>query len=142
MKKLLLSILLFSIALILLAILAPFGLLITITKSIYIEVNNRKIGIKNVGVDHASEAMLNNGIVGDIFGNVLLKDLFNLLFVKNVPNAIKFGNTRMTISGVLGLNYEQNTLTWLGVGFGLMLDLLDKDHMAKAAENNRMFVGL
>lgn len=131
--------LLFLIAVTLLIILAPLGLLITLSESIRQEIRGRKIGLKKVGIDYAAGRMKDNGLSLDIFGNVILKELFDVAMLKRSADTVPFGNTRASISGVLGLNQERETLSLVGKMLASFLDLIDENHCAKAADNNRKY---
>ncbi len=150
MKKLLINIFLFLVAISLLILLSPFGLIGTLITSIDKELKARQNhNLKKEGIRYATESMLSNGLSLDIFGNVINKDFLNNALLKqsslnptseeHVP-AIQFGNPRMSISGVLGLNAELETLNWLGVFLGKFLNLIDKNHIEKAADNNRKYI--
>jgi hypothetical protein len=150
MKNLLINIFLFLVAIGLLIIISPFGLIGTLITSIDKELKARETNnLKNEGLKYATKSILTNGLSLDIFGNVINKDFLNHLLLKrsslnptkaeHVP-AILFGNPRMSISGVIGLNAELGTLNWLGIILGKFLNLLDKDHIEKAADNNRKYI--
>jgi hypothetical protein len=150
MKNLLINIFLFLVAIGLLILISPFGLIGTLITSIDKELQARKSqNLKNEGIKYATESMLTNGLSLDIFGNVINKDFLNHLLLKRSSinptkaehvAAILFGNPRMSISGVIGLNAELNTLNWIGIILGKFLNLLDTDHIEKAADNNRKYI--
>ena len=66
----------------------------------------------------------------DQLGNVVCVGLFNMTLIKKI--GYHFGNEDVTISYVLGMNKKLNTLTWLGIGLGNLLDAIEKDHLQKA----------
>jgi 8-oxo-dGTP diphosphatase len=68
----------------------------------------------------------------DQLGNVLLAPIMNLIFIKK--DGFKFGEPDMTISMVLGVNKNQNTLKFLGKFVAGFLNKVDKDHVEKAIE--------
>lgn len=150
MKNLLINIFLFLVAIGLLIIISPIGLIATLITSIDKELQARKTqNLKNEGIKYATESMLTNGLSLDIFGNVINKDFLNHLLLKRSSlnptkaehvQAILFGNPRMSISGVIGLNAELNTLNWIGIILGKFLNLLDTDHIEKAADKNRKYI--
>jgi len=70
----------------------------------------------------------------DMAGNVLLRRPMNLWLKKD--NGYKFGNTKDTISYVLGKNEESKTLTQFGRSVCWLLNLLEKDHCKKAVEKS------
>lgn len=69
----------------------------------------------------------------DVSGNVLGKYLFNKALIK--ANGYKFGSRYETISYVLGINNRDNTLTLLGRLIGKLLNIIDKNHLNKAIDN-------
>lgn len=134
----------------LIILISPFGLIGTLITSIDKELQARQTkNLKKEGIRYATESMLTNGLSLDIFGNVINKDFLNHALLKqssvyptneeHVP-AILFGNPRMSISGVIGLNAELNTLNWIGIILGDFLNLIDKNHIEKAADNNRKYI--
>lgn len=69
----------------------------------------------------------------DKFGNGVCGPLFNLVLRKRGGYA--FGDYGETISRCLGKNKRMGTLTFLGVFFSSILNLIDKDHVEKASED-------
>ena len=62
----------------------------------------------------------------DLLGNVTI---FNWLwFLFKIKNGYKFGNVRETISYVLKVNYEQDTLKYLGKSLYNIINKLDPGH--------------
>lgn len=141
MKGIIKNIILLAISIVLLLILAPVGLLFTLLVSITKEVKGRQKGVKKIGKQYLADSMLDNAISLDIFGNVICSDLLNVVLLKS-DSEVLFGNPRLTVSGVLGLNQEHFTLTILGIVLGGILDLIDEDHLAKAADKNRPYINL
>ena len=71
----------------------------------------------------------------DIVGNVLGGPLFNLILLNPFKkDKILFGQKGMTISKCLGLNKQAKTLSWLGYFIAWVLNVIDKDHVEKAAK--------
>jgi hypothetical protein len=58
----------------------------------------------------------------------MMQHLLNdTLLVKN-PNTYYFGNSKETISSVIGKNSLTQTLSFLGIALNAFLNLLDKNH--------------
>jgi hypothetical protein len=68
----------------------------------------------------------------DQLGNVVCEHLFNVTLIKK--NGYKFGNEDVTISHVLGMNEQRDTLSNAGKMLALLLNTIDKDHNQKAIE--------
>jgi hypothetical protein len=68
----------------------------------------------------------------DQLGNVVCEHLFNVTLIKK--NGYKFGNEDVTISHVLGINEQRDTLSNAGKMLALLLNTIDKDHNQKAIE--------
>jgi hypothetical protein len=71
----------------------------------------------------------------DQHGNLVCAELFNLTLIKR--KGYKFGDMDKTISFVLGINAEMKTLTYLGKKVGLLLNIIEKDHLKKAVNHER-----
>ena len=71
----------------------------------------------------------------DQLGNVICAKLFNLTLIKHY-SIYKFGNEDETISSVIGKNKLANTLTFVGRFLYYFLELIDKNHTAKAIEED------
>jgi hypothetical protein len=71
----------------------------------------------------------------DQHGNLVCAELFNLTLIKR--KGYKFGDMDKTISFVLGVNAETKTLTYLGKKVGLLLNIIEKDHLKKAVNHER-----
>lgn len=65
----------------------------------------------------------------DVYGNTAYPSLLNALFLKK--GCYHFGQREETCSSVLGKNWTQQTLTWLGLGCVGFLNLVDRDHCYK-----------
>jgi len=72
----------------------------------------------------------------DQLGNVVCARLFNFFLID--IDGYKFGNEDETISGVIGKNKRKNTLTGLGIALDCILELIDKNHTAKAIEEDEL----
>ena len=68
----------------------------------------------------------------DKFGNREFRTFFNKLLI--VSKGYKFGNEKETISGVLGKNQRDNTLSKIGKVLVWFLDKIDKDHCLKSID--------
>jgi hypothetical protein len=72
----------------------------------------------------------------DQLGNVMIAPMANdCLLKKGSPKL--YGNPDETISHVTGVNYKSQTLTDFGYFVAHTLDALDENHVIKAAENNQ-----
>ncbi|MNR13264.1 hypothetical protein D3C85_1296590 [compost metagenome] len=69
----------------------------------------------------------------DASGNVVCKDLFNLLLIKK--GGYEFGNRKETISSVLGKNQRDGTLTGLGRLIAFVLDKIYSNHCLKSIDS-------
>lgn len=69
----------------------------------------------------------------DASGNVVCKDLFNLILKQK--GGCEFGNRKETISSVLGKNQRDGTLTGIGKGVAFVLDKIDTDHCFKSIDS-------
>jgi len=70
----------------------------------------------------------------DQFANVFCRHLLNRTLVKGGEHL--FGNVDETISGVLGKNKRNRTLTKAGQFLSNLLDRIDKDHVIKSIEED------
>lgn len=62
----------------------------------------------------------------DATGNVICKDLFNILLIKE--KGYRFGKRKETISSVLGKNQRDDTLRKTGKAIVFILDKIETDH--------------
>lgn len=113
---------LFLIALILVLVFTPIGLVFTIIKSCI---------FWNRGI--LKKYFFSLAISLDQFGNVAMQGFFNICMVSN-KSKHKFGNPDETISSVLGKNQKANTLIYPGKRLVALLDALDKNHSLKSIE--------
>lgn len=72
----------------------------------------------------------------DIFGNRAFRSLWNVMFIKNLPQvplySYRFGRWGETISSVLGKNKQRGTLTAVGKAMCAILDFIDPNHCIKS----------
>jgi hypothetical protein len=68
----------------------------------------------------------------DQLGNVVMSTIFNDLMIKKGGH--KFGDEDQTISMVLGLNKQTNTLNKFGKFWASLLNKIEKNHVEKAIE--------
>ena len=68
----------------------------------------------------------------DRFGNREFRTLFNKVLI--LEKGYQFGNMDETISGVLGKNERDKTLTKTGLKLVWILDKLDKGHAFKSID--------
>ncbi|MBS7234248.1 hypothetical protein KHA90_24945 [Flavobacterium psychroterrae] len=107
------------ISFILATILFPLGLALTFFINLY----KRRWRFSFKRLD---QQLLSIATSVDASGNVICKDLFNLILINKA--GYQFGNRKETISSVLGKNQRDGTLTILGNEVCDLLDLLDTDH--------------
>lgn len=70
------------------------------------------------------------GLSNDILGNTICEQLFNDLLITKV--GYRFGDSRETISSVLGKNQQKETLTRLGFILAYILDSIETEHCKKS----------
>lgn len=123
MRRVLVNLALFFLAVILLMTLGVFGLIYTIVYSIrhrntlsFYEYWGDLLYSINIGIDR--------------IGNVLLAAFLNNTAIKT--KRYPFGIVNHTISHVLAYNYFNYNLTWFGYFLVKALESLDKGHMKKA----------
>jgi hypothetical protein len=114
------------VSLVLATLLFPLGLLITFFINLY--KRRWKFLFKRLDEQFLSIAMSIDGS-----GNVVCKDLFNLILIKK--GGYEFGKRKETISSVLGKNQRDKTLTDTGKCLVFILDKIDKDHCLKSIDN-------
>ena len=125
MKKLLLSILLLTVAVLLFLLLLPFAIVWGIGASFW----RRKF--KN-GTIEVADWFYAWAISIDQLGNVVCKELFNDALI--TPAGVEFGNPDETISSVLGKNKLKSTLTKTGKALDWLLNKLDPNHSINSIE--------
>ncbi len=62
----------------------------------------------------------------DVFANVHASEIFNDILIKK--GGYKFGNKQETISSVMGKNQRDGTLTIIGKGLRIILDVIEYGH--------------
>jgi len=113
-------------SLVLAMVLFPLGLLITFFINLY--KRRWKFSFKRLDSQFLSIATS-----VDASGNVVCKDLFNLILIKK--GGYEFGKRKETISSVLGKNQRDNTLTVIGKGVAFVLDKIDPNHCMKSIDS-------
>jgi hypothetical protein len=124
MKRLLVNIALFFVAIFLLSTIGVFGLIYGLYYSIRYYV---KANFLNYWVDVIYS--INVGI--DQIGNVLLSSFLNRFCLIN-KQGHRFGKVTETISYVLAVNYFADNITTFGLWIVEVLEYLDDNHMAKS----------
>lgn len=114
------------VALLLSALLFPLGLLLTFFVNLY--KRRWKFSLKRL-----DQQFLSIATSIDASGNVVCKDLFNLILIEK--GSYEFGKRKETISSVMGKNQRDNTLTGLGKGVAFVLDKIDPNHCYKSIDN-------
>ncbi|WP_338871740.1 hypothetical protein WBJ53_26175 [Spirosoma sp. SC4-14] len=108
------------------AALYPIGFLTTLTKAVLTANQKQQRPVVYVG-----ESALSIALSLDLTGNVICKDLMNLIFIK--PEGHLFGDNRETISSVLGKNKATGTLRFLGRKLADLLNWIQPNHVELAA---------
>jgi hypothetical protein len=124
MKNILISIGLFFIAIIIFAIVLPFGLIYQLV-DIFL-VRDKRIYIADYFFKIAQCI--------DQLGNVVNRAIFNdVLLKRNSKNA--FGDNQETISSVIGKNLEDNTLSKAGLLLNKILNKIENNHSIISIED-------
>lgn len=113
MKNILLTLLAF----LLVALLTPIGIVFTIL----------------FRWGHVSEYFRKFAISLDQLGNVTCQWLLNATLIK--VEGFCFGNEDRTVSYVIGINKQTNTLTYFGIFIAKMLNQWDTNHVEQAVKN-------
>lgn len=106
-------------------ILFPVGLLMTFFNNLYRK--KWKLSLRRL-----DQQFLGIAISIDTSGNVVCKDLFNLILKQR--GGVEFGNRKETISSVLGKNQRDDTLTGLGKALAFVMDKIDPNHCLKSID--------
>jgi 8-oxo-dGTP diphosphatase len=114
------------VSLVLAMLLFPLGLLITFFINLY----KRRWRFSFKRLD---QQFLSIATSIDASGNVVCKDLFNLLLIKK--GGYEFGKRKETISSVLGKNQRDGMLTNTGKAVAFILDKIDTDHCLKSIDS-------
>ncbi|MCC9072441.1 hypothetical protein LNQ49_12695 [Flavobacterium sp. F-65] len=107
------------ISVVLASLLFPVGLFFTFAVNLY--KRRWKFSFKRLDAQ-----LLTIATSVDTSGNVICKDLFNLLLIKK--GGYEFGKRKETISSVLGKNQRDETLTKTGRFIVFILDKIETDH--------------
>jgi 8-oxo-dGTP diphosphatase len=112
-----------------------FLLVIAILLSIFLVPLGFVFGcISAIGKHELNSYLMSCAITIDKGGNVSCKYLLSLIMIK--PHAYQFGNTKETISSVLGKNSKKDNLTLFGKMVNLLLDKIQKDHTLISIDDN------
>lgn len=125
LKKLLFSSLLLLIALSLFTVLMIPAFIISLI-SVFI---NKKL---HEGIYRLGEIIYSGAISIDQFANTAFQEFWNITLKKK--EGYKFGNPDETISGVLGKNKQNKTLSKVGIILDKILDFLDNNHSINSIE--------
>lgn len=106
-------------------ILFPVGLLMTFFNNLYRK--KWKLSLRRL-----DQQFLSIATSIDASGNVVCKDLFNLILKKKV--GYEFGKRKETVSSALGKNQRDDTLTGLGKALAFVLDKIDPNHCLKSID--------
>ena len=115
--SLLMSFLLFCIAIVLLIFTTPIGFLYALLTQLFFG------KLKTLSV-----YFLEVAISIDNTGNVMMQHLLNDFLLIKQKDTYYFGNKKETISSVIGKNSLTNTLSPLGKALNAFLNWIDKDH--------------
>ena len=115
--SILMSFLLFCVALLLVITTAPIGFVYALIR----QTCSSKAKSLNV-------YFIEVALVLDEVGNVTMQHLLNDILLMNDVQTYYFGNKNETISSVIGKNSITNTLSPLGRTLNSFLNFLDKDH--------------
>ena len=116
-QGILMSLVLFCIALLLVITTAPFGFLYALIR----QTCSSKAKSLNI-------YFIEMALVLDEVGNVTMQHFLNDTLLITSPATYYFGNKSETISSVIGKNSLTNTLSPLGRALNTFLNFLDKDH--------------
>ncbi|MBC7864434.1 MAG: hypothetical protein IAF38_15780 [Bacteroidia bacterium] len=119
----LLGILLLVVAVILLIITGPLGVIFGLLN-----------GLVSRGLHGIGDFCYKVTVAIDHLGNVIMQELFNLLWIKR--NGYKFGDPKETISSVLGKNLETETLKPFGILMARMLEHFERGHLQNSIDRN------
>jgi hypothetical protein len=128
MKRLIVNIILFFVAVILLSTIGVFGLIYSVFWTVF---NFKKVSFLKYWIDLIFS--INIGI--DQIGNVLLSTFLNSCCTVNKSH-YPFGNVDHTISHVLAINYFDGNLTRFGKMIVKILETIDKNHMYKSLKQH------
>ena len=115
------------VAILLFALLAPFGVVYGLCASVFR--TEFKEAFDKIGRYFKSIA-----VSIDQTGNVFCKELFDDILI--YPHIHRFGNEDETISSVLGKNKLSDSLTWAGKTLDWILNLFEKNHSIISIEHD------
>lgn len=113
------------VSMIMAVLLFPVGLVITFVINLY--KRRWKFSFKRL-----DQQFLSIATSVDTSGNVICKDLFNLVLI--TKRGYQFGNRKETISSALGKNQRDNTLTKAGNFVVFVLDKIEDNHCLKSID--------
>jgi hypothetical protein len=119
----LLGVFLLLVAVILLTITGPFGIIFGLLN-----------GLITKSLHGVGDFCYKVTIAIDHLGNVIMQDLFNLLWIKR--HGYKFGHPKETISSVLGKNLETETLKPFGKLMAKVLEYFEQGHLQNSIDRN------
>lgn len=122
MRKLFVSLIVLSVAIVLTVLIAPFGILYGIIRSIY-----------RRNLKYFSKVLLRTAVALDQLGNVTCGGLLDVIFTKEGHN---FGLEDDTVSEVLAKN--QHNLTRFGRIISNLLEKVDPGHLESALIENEL----
>ena len=114
-KNVFTGLLLFSISIVLIVVTGTLGFIYGVFHSLF-----------SKGLMGISTYLTRIAISIDQLGNVIMKELLNVLWLKK--DGYKFGNRDETISSVLGKNKLKKKLSKFGVLIDKILDFIDAQH--------------
>ena len=129
-KKLLISIVLFCVAVILSVVLYPIWIIYTLRKIIDRIIFPTCNSSYKKAIWYLANTIKSLALGIDQLGNVVGRDLFNKILITEWW--YKFWNVHETISSVLWHNQTTNTLTGLWKWLANLLDKIEKDHCKKS----------
>ena len=125
MKNIIISIILFFVAILIFSIVFPIGLIyqiITLFKK------------RNLSI-YLSDYFFKLAQCVDQLGNVAYRGLFNGVLITKESKAA-FGDNQETISSVIGKNLEDNTLSKTGIWLNKILNIIEPNHSIISIEEN------
>ena len=128
MKKLIINLIIFFVAIILLLTIGIYGLMYTLIESLF-KYKNRSY------INYWADLFYSINVGIDKIGNVLLAAFLNKYAIKDLK--FPFGNVNYTISYVLAINYlNLNNLKPFGKWLVNVLEKIDKNHMQKSLKRS------
>ena len=134
MIRLFVSISLFLVSVALLSTVGTFAFVYTFIK--FIARSIRKRSHKHLK-DKAETYLHEIAFSLDQFGNVLCRDLFNDILLRNTLGRKEYGSPDLTVSHVTGVNEAKGALTFMGRLLAGILNAIDENHTEKARNNEQ-----